>query len=76
MKNKKTYDILELQKMSILELTSIADEFNVEIQNNFKQGLIYGILNRQQELGQNQSVLHSRDRYAVADQITDQFRSK
>lgn len=71
MKINKTYDILELQKLTILELTSIADQHQVVIQNSFKQGLIYAILDRQQELIHKPSESHSRDRYAVADKITE-----
>jgi hypothetical protein len=66
----KKYDILELQKMSIVELTSICDQSSIEIQNNFKQGLIYAILDRQTETPDKSSELHARNRYAFAEKIT------
>ncbi|OFX62683.1 MAG: hypothetical protein A2066_18795 [Bacteroidetes bacterium GWB2_41_8] len=74
MQTNKTYDILELQKLSIIELTTIADQAAIKIQNSFKQGLIYAILDRQSELIETcrkPSECHSRDCYAVADQITN-----
>lgn len=70
MEENKTYDVIELQNMSIVELTSVADKFEVQIQNNFKQSLIRAILDRQYEVLHKPSELNCRDRYAVADQIT------
>ena len=69
MTKPKKYNILQLQKMSIIELTSIADESKIEIQNNFKQGLIYAILEYQHEVNRPKSDLNCRDRYAVAESI-------
>jgi hypothetical protein len=66
----KKYDILELQKLSTIELTSICDQYAIEIQNQFKQGLIYAILDRQVEMLHKPSESCSRDRYAVADMIS------
>ena len=71
MEPQKKYDILELSKMSVIDLTSIADQAQIEIQPAFKQGLIYAILDHQHELNRPKSELNSRDRYAVADSITD-----
>lgn len=76
MEENKTYDVIELQNMSIIELTSVADQFEVQIQNNFKQSLIRAILNRQYEIRHKPSELNCRDRYAVADQITTTLKSK
>lgn len=74
MQTNKTYDVIELQKLSIIELTTIADQAAIKIQNSFKQGLIYAILDRQAErieTFRKPSECHSRDRYAVADQIVN-----
>ncbi len=65
----KHYKLHELEQMSIIELTTIADQSSIIIQNSIKQGLIASIIGRQIDLRtekRTKSELHSRDRYAVA----------
>lgn len=69
----KLYDILELSKMPIDQLRDLASErFNLEAHTWPKQTIVYAILDKQQK----PSELHSMDRYAVADQVTDMIKSK
>jgi len=67
--NRK-YDVIELQKMETIDLISLAETNQIQIQNNFKQGLIRAILSRQAESQDKPSELNSRHRYAVAESIT------
>jgi hypothetical protein len=76
METKKLYNILELGKMPMTQLVAIANDANIEIKKDLKQVLIYSILDHQAHKNQGNllpepSELNARDRYAVADQITD-----
>jgi TRAP-type uncharacterized transport system substrate-binding protein len=69
----KLYDILELSKMPIDQLRDLAGErFNIDANAMQKQAIVYAILDKQQK----PSELHCRDRYAVADQITEMMQKK
>jgi tRNA A37 threonylcarbamoyltransferase TsaD len=70
---KKKYDILELGKMSILELTSICDQSSIGIQNQLKQSIIYAIIDRQMVADHVPDESSARDRYAVAEMITSEM---
>lgn len=50
MEAKVYYDILELQKLSLQDLYTIALWFKVDTLNKPKQSIIYEILDAQQEL--------------------------
>ena len=45
----KTYDILELHKMDMVDLCFTASELNIDFLNKSKQTVIYEILNAQQD---------------------------